>query len=156
MVLGCGCTLQWRNNVRDGVSNLRRLDCLLNCLFRRRSQTLRVTGFAILQFPVCTSIHGAKCCIMTSQVQHTAIYGSRAIRWTFSFICVLLRFHRRSSLKYDMVGSSDFCFLSYCAVYDGCKYSNTPRPKCRVCLCEHYTISFLSLCRLIRRHQTYT
>ena len=104
------------------------------------------------------SIHGATCCIMTSQVQHTAIYGSRAIRWTFSFICVLLRFHRRSSLKYDMVGSSDFCFLSYCAVYDGCKYSNTPRPKCRVCLCEHYTISFLSLCRLrsIRRHQTYT
>ena len=31
-------TLQWRHNERDGVSNLRRFDCLLNSLFRRRSQ----------------------------------------------------------------------------------------------------------------------
>ena len=42
-----GTTLQWRHNERDGVSNHRRLDCLLNCLFRRRSKKtskLRVTG----------------------------------------------------------------------------------------------------------------
>ena len=30
-------TSQWRHNERDGVSNQRRLDCLLNRLFRRRS-----------------------------------------------------------------------------------------------------------------------
>ena len=39
--------LQWRHNERDGISNHRRLDCLLDCLFRRRSQNtskLRVTG----------------------------------------------------------------------------------------------------------------
>ena len=39
-------TLEWRHNERDGVSNHRRLDCLLNRLFRRRSNTpskLRVT-----------------------------------------------------------------------------------------------------------------
>ena len=30
-------SLQWRHNERDGVSNHRRLDCLLNRLFRRRS-----------------------------------------------------------------------------------------------------------------------
>ena len=40
--------LQWRHNERDGVpSNHRRLDCLLNRLFRRRSKKtskLRVTG----------------------------------------------------------------------------------------------------------------
>ena len=39
--------LRWRNNERDGVSNHRRLDCLLNCFFRCRSKTtskLRVTG----------------------------------------------------------------------------------------------------------------
>ena len=29
--------LQWRHNECDGVSNHRRLDCLLECLFRRRS-----------------------------------------------------------------------------------------------------------------------
>ena len=32
------CTLQWRHNERDGVSNHMRLDCLLNRLFRRRSK----------------------------------------------------------------------------------------------------------------------
>ena len=33
-------TLQWRHNERDGVSNYRRLDCLLNRLFRRRSKRI--------------------------------------------------------------------------------------------------------------------
>ena len=40
--------LQWRHNERDGVSNHRRLDCLLKCLFRRRSKKtleFRVTVF---------------------------------------------------------------------------------------------------------------
>ena len=39
-------TLQWRHNERHGFSNHRRLDCLLNRLFRRRSKEtskLRVT-----------------------------------------------------------------------------------------------------------------
>ena len=49
-------TLQWRQNGRDGVSNHRRLDCLLNRLFRRRStwsknaSKFRVTG-------LCEGIH---------------------------------------------------------------------------------------------------
>ena len=40
-------TLQWRHNGRDGVSNHQPHECLLNCLFRRRSKKtskLRVTG----------------------------------------------------------------------------------------------------------------
>ena len=40
-------TLQWRHSEHDGVSNHRRLDCLFNRLFRRRSKKttkLRVTG----------------------------------------------------------------------------------------------------------------
>ena len=39
--------LQWRNNERDGVSNHRRHNCLLNRLFRRSSKKktkLRITG----------------------------------------------------------------------------------------------------------------
>ena len=35
------CALQWRHNGRDGVSNNRRLDCLLNRLFRHRSQLIK-------------------------------------------------------------------------------------------------------------------
>ena len=41
------CPLQSRHNGRDGVSNHQPHDCLLNCLFRRRSKKtsrLRVTG----------------------------------------------------------------------------------------------------------------
>ena len=40
-------SLQWRHNERDDVSNHRRVDCLLNCLVRRRSKKtskLRVAG----------------------------------------------------------------------------------------------------------------
>ena len=45
--------LQWRHIEHDGVSNHRRLDCLLNHLFRRRSKKtskIRVTG-------LCEGIH---------------------------------------------------------------------------------------------------
>ena len=47
--------LQWRNNRRDGVSNHRRDDCLLNRLFRCRSNktsTFRVTGLCARNSPV--------------------------------------------------------------------------------------------------------
>ena len=40
-------TLQWRYNERDGISDDRRLDSLLNCLLRRRlkkTSKLRITG----------------------------------------------------------------------------------------------------------------
>ena len=39
--------LQWRHSEREGLSNHRRLECLFNCLFRRRlkeTSKLRVTG----------------------------------------------------------------------------------------------------------------
>ena len=42
--------LWWRHNGRDGVSNHQPHDCLLNCLFRRRSNKtskLRVTGLCV-------------------------------------------------------------------------------------------------------------
>ena len=48
----------WRHNERDGVSNHRRLDCLHNRLFRRRSKKtskLRVTG--LRQSPFWWGIH---------------------------------------------------------------------------------------------------
>ena len=51
--------LQWRHNERDRVSNHRRLDCLLNGLFRRKSKKtskLRVTGLYQGNLPVTDSI----------------------------------------------------------------------------------------------------
>ena len=46
--------LQWRHNERNDISNHRRLHCLLNRLFRRRSKKtskLRVTGLCAGEFP---------------------------------------------------------------------------------------------------------
>ena len=43
-------SLQWRHNERNGASNRRRIDCLLNRLFRRRSKKiskLSVTGLRV-------------------------------------------------------------------------------------------------------------
>ena len=48
-------TLHWRHNDRDGVSNRQPHDCLLNCLFRRRSKKtskLRVTDLCAGNSPV--------------------------------------------------------------------------------------------------------
>ena len=47
--------LEWRHNGRDGVSNHQPYDCLLNRLFRRRSNNtskLRVTGLCAGNSPV--------------------------------------------------------------------------------------------------------
>ena len=47
--------LQWRHNVRNGVSNPQPHDCLLNRFFRRRSKKtskLRVTGLCAENSPV--------------------------------------------------------------------------------------------------------
>ena len=50
-----GDTSQWRHNGHCGVSNHRRLHCLLNCWFRRRSKKtskLHVTGVCVGNSPV--------------------------------------------------------------------------------------------------------
>ena len=47
--------LPWRHNDRDSVSNHQHLDCLFNCLFRRRSKKspkLRVTSLCVGNSPV--------------------------------------------------------------------------------------------------------
>ena len=52
-------SLQWRHNGCDGVSNHQPHHCLLNRLFRRRSQKtskLRVTGLCVGISPVTVSI----------------------------------------------------------------------------------------------------
>ena len=48
-------TLRWRHNAGDGVSNHQPHDCLLKCLFRRRSKETpkhRVTGLCAGNLPV--------------------------------------------------------------------------------------------------------
>ena len=53
-VWGATISLQWRHNERDGVSNHRRIDCLLNCFFRQNKEKseLRDTGLCEVIPPV--------------------------------------------------------------------------------------------------------
>ena len=77
------CTpLQWRHNERDDVSNHRRLDCLLNCLFRRRSKKtskFRVTGLCAGsspvtgEFPAQRASNAAKCFHVSIWWRHYAL-----------------------------------------------------------------------------------
>ena len=72
------CTLQWRHNERDSISNRQSHNCLFNCLLRRRPQKtskLRVTGLCAGKSPVTgefpaqrvsnqsQSFHGFECAI---------------------------------------------------------------------------------------------
>ena len=55
--------LKWCHNERDGVSNHQPYDCLLNCLFRRRSKKtskLRVSGLCEGNSPVTSLIYDIK------------------------------------------------------------------------------------------------
>ena len=59
----CLWSLQWRHNGRDGVSNHQPHDCLLNCLFRRRSKIkskLRVTDLCAGNSPVTSEFPAQK------------------------------------------------------------------------------------------------
>ena len=68
------CTLQWRHNERDSVSNHQPHDCLFNCLLRRRSKEtskLRVAG-------ICGEITGDR------WIPHTK--GHREAGWPVIFL----------------------------------------------------------------------
>ena len=77
-------SLHWRHNECDGISNHRRLDCLLNLLFGRRSKKtskLRVTGICEGNSPVTINLK----CMMSEICKSVAV-----IRMT----CKLGRVHK--------------------------------------------------------------
>ena len=71
--------------------------------------------------------------------------------------CVPEMFVTSYSVTYCLYfpGKPGFCFHSYRADYDWCKYSDTFWLADRVRLFVHYTISLSSLCKLIWGHWTY-
>ena len=66
-------SLHWRHNERDSVSNHQSHDCLLNCLFRRRSKKtskLRATGLCAGNSPVTGEFPAQK----TSNAENVSIW----------------------------------------------------------------------------------
>ena len=73
--------LQWRHNECDVVSNHQPHDCLLNCLFRRRSKKtpkLRVTGLCAGNSPVT----GESPAQMASNAENVSIWWRHHAIWT--------------------------------------------------------------------------
>ena len=81
-------SLQWRHNERDGVSNHRRLYCLLNCWFRRRSNKtskFRVTGLCAGDSPVTGEFPAQK----ASYAENVSIWWRHHVDHAFRIILIV-------------------------------------------------------------------
>ena len=117
------CTLQWRHNRRDSVSNHQPYHCLLKRLFRRRSKKtskLRVTGLCAGNSPV-TGEFPAQIASNTENVsilwRHHDFAGKRSCYNWYQFIvrkdvscsksvmtnCIVLTVDKYALLKYPIV-----------------------------------------------------
>ena len=77
------CTLLWRHNGRDVVSNHQPQECLLNRLFRRRSKKtskLRVTGLCAGNSPVTGEFPTQR----TSNAQNASIWWRNHVEHTLA------------------------------------------------------------------------
>ena len=99
-------TLQWRHNELDGISNHRRLYCVCNRLFRRRSNEiskLRVTGLCTGISPVTGEFPAQMASIaefffhfMTSPcLQKSCLHGQQGTR-SVRFNYILIRYNMRN------------------------------------------------------------
>ena len=80
------CQLQWRDNEHDGVSNHRRLDCLLNRLFRRTSKKTSKLRFTCLceRNSLVTGWFPSQ---RASNAENVSIWWRRHAKVGYRFIC---------------------------------------------------------------------
>ena len=77
--------LQWRHNERNGVSNARRLDCLLRRVFRRRSKEiskLGVTGLCAENSPMTGEFPAQR----ASNAENVSIWWRHRVNSSTSFV----------------------------------------------------------------------
>ena len=106
--------LHWRHNGRDSVSNHQPHDCLLNCLFRRRSKKaskLRVTGLYVWnspgtgEFPAQMASNAENVSIWWS---HHAKRGTRASAIMIFSVNFIVFFFTKSILNYTLDHLTDY------------------------------------------------
>ena len=93
--------LQWRHTDPNDVSNDRRLDCLVHCLFRRRSKKtskLRATGLCEGNSPVTGEFPAQR----TGNAENVSIWWSHHAKTFFGMEMIVFRFkfHRRLFLRF--------------------------------------------------------
>ena len=106
-------SLLWRHNERNGVSNLRHLDCLLNRLFKgisKKTYKLRVTGLCEGNSPVTGELPSQRSSnaeTVSIRWRHHDIFGSvlrRVLLWLgtdeiYPYASGLLLWQRRNNCK---------------------------------------------------------
>ena len=83
------CSLQWRHNECDGISNHRRLDCSPNRLFRRGSKKtskLLYTGLCEGKLPVTSGSPSQR----TSNAENASIWWRHHVSLVHLIACVML------------------------------------------------------------------
>ena len=78
--VGIGSSLQWRHNGHDGVSNHQPHNCLLNCIFGRKSKKtskLRVTGLCDGNSPATGEVPAQ----MASNAENVVIWWRHHVKW---------------------------------------------------------------------------
>ena len=97
------CSLQWRHNERDGVSNNQRLDCLLNRLFRRRSKKtpeLRATGLCEGNSPVTGEFPSQR----ASNAENVSIWWRHHVKGWYSYPSSrIIKCHSHRQAIHDIV-----------------------------------------------------
>ena len=79
-IMSCPLSIIWPHNERHGISNHRRLDCLLNRLFRRaleKTSRLRVTGLCEGNPPVTGGFPSQR----ASDTENISIWWRHHVRW---------------------------------------------------------------------------
>ena len=102
--------LQWRHNERNGVSNHRRLDCLLNRLFRRRSKKtskLRATGLCGVNSPVTGEFPSQR----ASNAENVSIWWRRHGNYLFVYRSY---FHSSISHSDSVLFNLNSCTFEVC------------------------------------------
>ena len=136
----CQSPLQWRHNERDGASKHRRLDCLLNRSFRRRSEKtskLRVTGLCEGNSPVAGEFPAHKgpitrktfpfddVIMVDKRVSYLWKCNARLRQFAFN-ICVSSGTNNRLIDKIRLLSEYGMDKRSHPRKTVGCNYSSTP------------------------------
>ena len=108
--------LEWRHNERDGVLNHRRLGCLFNCLFRRRSKKTsehRVKG--IHYWPVDSPHKGS---VIREMFPFDDVIMASALRWGYIVL------GQYCSFCYSSYYENIVYLLNITSIFDRCDLSN--------------------------------
>ena len=131
-------TLQWRHDERDGISNHRRLHCLLSRLFRRRSKKTSKFRAAVLckgnslvtgQFPSQRGSNAENVWWRHHEFQHKDLYGRSTPYVDHRFnSCNFIERHNsswlllgRSTIAYTFNNTN--CLMSFLFVTDYPSYA---------------------------------